>query len=176
MMNFIYRLFLAFSATYLIVVVYLIKEKYILTIFEDYPVVLSHILFVVIPIALTYLSFFILPSLAKATIAKTSIIDIELANNTFLPTYLGYFFVSLGVTDIETLIFIFIIIYLFTYLSQTLYFNPLFLLFGFHFYFLTNTDQVKIFLITRKSIKKPQEFDFNNLRRINDFTFIDTEK
>jgi hypothetical protein len=96
-----------------------------------------------------------------------------LANNNFLPTYLGYFFVSLGVEDTSTLIVVFLIIYIFTFLSQTLYFNPIFLLFGYHFYFIKTSGNVKIFLITKKQLKTPGDDEFENLRRINNYTFIE---
>lgn len=72
--------------------------------------------------------------LATAVIDKSSIIEVENANNAFLPSYLGYFFVALSVTNFNTLILFSLFYLFFTFLSQTLYFNPLFLLFGYHFY------------------------------------------
>ena len=175
-MNRIYKLFLAFNSTYLIIVVYLINKNYKFVFLESQPNFVSHILFVSIPIILTLVSFILLKMLGVDNISKENIKKIELANNTFLPTYLGYFFVSLSISNTNTLIFIFLIIYVFTFLSQTLYFNPIFLLFRYNFYFVTNSDNVKIFLITKKQIKYLKEFDFKHLKRINDYTFIDTEK
>ena len=175
MINTLYRLFLAFNATLLIVVVYLINKKYTLNILESYPSYISGIIFVIVPIALTWMSFGILQYLSDDNILRENILEIELANNSFLPTYLGYFFVSLGILDCQILIFVFTIIYIFTFLSQTLYFNPIFLLFGYHFYFLTNSNNAKIFLITKKKLKTPRDYDFNRLKRINDYTFIDRE-
>jgi hypothetical protein len=81
--------------------------------------------------------------------------------------------VSLGVEDTSTLIVVFLIIYIFTFLSQTLYFNPIFLLFGYHFYFIKTSGNVKIFLITKKQLKTPGDDEFENLRRINNYTFIE---
>ncbi len=175
-MNKLYKLFLAFNSTYLIIIVYLINKSYVLNILDKKPNYYSHILFVFLPVLLTSLSFVLLLFLDKDEIKKENVLDVELANNTFLPTYLGYFFVSLSISNTDTLIFIFLIIYVFTFLSQTLYFNPIFLLFRYNFYFLTNSDNVKIFLITKKKIKHPKEFNFMHLKRINDYTFIDTEK
>lgn len=107
------------------------------------------------------------------TLGKSKVIEIEQANNAFLPSYLGYFFVALSITRFETLIVIFLLLFLFTFFSQTLYFNPLFLLFGYQFYYLTTINRTKIFLITRKSLKNPDDIDLPKLNRINDFTFID---
>jgi hypothetical protein len=172
-MKYLYQLFLAFNSTWLIVVVYLIKEKYKFNILNDYCIYYSWAIFILIPVILTLLSFLIAYKLPKDILNQTSVSEIELANNNFLPTYLGYFFVSLSVNDISTLTVVFTIIYVFTYLSQTLYFNPIFLIFGYHFYFIKTSSNVKIFLITRKKIKVPGEIGFSNLKRINNYTFID---
>lgn len=172
-MKYIYQLFLAFNSTWLIVVVYLIKEKYRLNILDNYSIYYSWAIFILFPIILTSLSFLIAIKLPKDQLINTAINEIELANNNFLPTYLGYFFVSLGISDIPTLVVVFIMIYIFTYLSQTLYFNPIFLIFGYHFYFIKTNKNIKIFLITKKQLKTPGEIGFQNLRRINNYTFID---
>lgn len=172
-MKFLYQLFLAFNSTWLIVVVFLVKEKYYFISLGEYSYYYSWILFAIIPITLTALSFLIAITLPKDELQARSIIEIELANNNFLPTYLGYFFVSLGIEDISTLIIVFTIIYVFTFLSQTLYFNPIFLLFGYHFYFIKTSRNVKIFLITRKQLKSPGENSFEKLKRINNYTFIE---
>lgn len=172
-MKYIYQLFLAFNSTWLIVVVYLIKEKYKFNILDNYNIYYAWSIFILIPIILTALSFLIAYKLPKDQLPSSSVNEIELANNNFLPTYLGYFFVSLGINDIPTLIVVFLIIYVFTFLSQTLYFNPIFSLFGYHFYFLKTNSNIKIFLITRKHLKKPGEIGFQNLKRINNYTFID---
>lgn len=164
---------MAFNSTYLIVVIYLIKENYIFTFLNKYSIYYSWILFILIPIVLTALSFFVAKKLPTDTLNDSSIIEIELANNNFLPTYLGYFFVSLGVNEMPTLIVVFTMIYVFTFLSQTLYFNPIFLLFGFHFYFIKTNKNIKIFLITKKLLKTPGNDGFNKLKRINNYTFIE---
>ncbi len=186
MLNFIYRLFLTFNSTSLIIVVFLVKEQCVidwenlpfqLTFIPDY---ISYIIFFLVPVILTFISLPIAnrlegDSLEKVN-GKSKIVEVEQANNAFLPSYLGYFFVALSVPYCETLIFIFAILCLFTFFSQTLYFNPLFLLFRYHFYYLTTTNRTKVFIITRKSLKNPDDIDLPKLKRINNFTFIDKEK
>jgi hypothetical protein len=71
---------------------------------------------------------------------------------------------------------VFLLLFVFTFLSQTLYFNPLFLIFGFQFYYLTTTNEIKLFIITKKELKDPKSTEFKKLRRINNFTFIDIEQ
>ncbi|WP_312994669.1 hypothetical protein [Chryseobacterium flavum] len=172
-MKYLYQLFLAFNSTWLIAVVFLVKDKYVISYIEKISMYYSWAIFILIPILLTIFSFLIAMKLPKDNLQRNSVMEIELANNNFLPTYLGYFFVSLGVNDIPTLVVVFLIIYIFTFLSQTLYFNPIFLLFGYHFYFVKTSANIKIFLITKRHLKTPGNDNFDNLRRINNYTYIE---
>ena len=179
MINFFYKLLLTFNATSLIIVVYLVKSQYNLSSFfslATYSNYISYFAFVLLPLLLTFLSLVISKYLSSDNISIGTIKNIEQANNAFLPSYLGYFFVALSVPYCDTLVFIFSILFVFTFLSQTLYFNPLFLIFGFQFYYITTTNEIKIFIITRKILKDPKLTEFQKLRRINNFTFIDLEK
>lgn len=179
-MNFLYRLLLTFNATSLIIVLFLVKEQVLINEIDhrlvSLPNYLSYTFYFLVPVGLTYLSILISKFLSKDNIEKDSIISIEQANNAFLPSYLGYFFVALSVPYVETLIFVFAILFIFTFLSQTLYFNPLFLVFGYHFYYLNTTNNVQLFIITRKEFKDPKNIKIEQLRRINNFTFIDINK
>lgn len=171
---------MTFNATSLIIVVYLVKEEVLINNLNCYlfglPNYVSYVLYFLIPILLTFLSLIIARYLSKDNISLGTIKSIEQANNAFLPSYLGYFFVALSVPYVDTLIFVFAILFVFTFLSQTLYFNPLFLIFKYHFYYLTTTNEIKIFIITRRVLKDPKNTEFEQLRRINDFTFIDLTK
>lgn len=173
MVKFFYKLFLAFSATYFIIIVYLIKEHFKFDFLNSYSEFYSWTILFLISLGLSAISFLILFLVGDDSIAKADVVEIEMANNSFLPTYLGYFFVSLGISDMPTLLFIFIIVFLFTLFSQSLYFNPIFLLFGYQFYFIKNVSNQKIFLITRRELKTPGSDDFDHLKRINDYTFIE---
>lgn len=139
-MNFLFRLFLTFNATLLIIVVYLVKERYLLenivqslSRLTDF---VSYTFYFMIPLILTYLSLIISKFLDNDSIQSDNspaIKEVEQANNAFLPSYLGYFFVALSVPHFDTLVFVFVILFVFTFLSQTLYFNPLYLVFGYQF-------------------------------------------
>ena len=105
--------------------------------------------------------------------------EVSLASDGYLPSYLGYFFVALSIDKNDWILFwvVFVLVYIFTYTSQLLYFNPLFLLMGFHFYYVMSQEQVKIFIISRKrDIRGVKNLSFDKLKRINNFTFIDEEK
>ena len=179
--NLLFRLFLTFNATSLILVVFMVKEQIVINsiscYLENLPHWVSYVLYFVVPVLFTFLSLLLSNKLADDNIeaeeGKSAIKDIEQANNAYLPSYLGYFFVALSVNYCDTLIFVFAILFLFTFLSQTLYFNPLFLVFGYHFYYLNTENNIKIFLISKRNLKDPRSLNFPNLKRINDFTFIE---
>jgi hypothetical protein len=182
--NFLFRLFLTFNATSLIIVVYLVKNqdslKKLYPLSSALPDFVSYILYFLIPVLLTYLSlhmsrFLDNDSIEPDIVGKPVIKEVEQANNAFLPSYLGYFFVALSVTYFDTLVFVFLLLFVFTFFSQTLYFNPLYLLFGYHFFYITTNTNVKIFIITKRKLKDPHNLSFPKLKRINDFTFIDRE-
>ncbi|MDR3584928.1 MAG: hypothetical protein P4L59_06325 [Desulfosporosinus sp.] len=172
MLNVFYQLFLTMNATLLIIVVFLIKVQVQIGFLASSPRWISYIIFICIPILLTGISLLLTHFLSDDNI-EGNIRDVEQANNAFLPSYLGYFFVALSVPYCETLIFTFSILFVFTYFSQTLYFNPLFLLWGYQFYYITTENNVKIFLISKKLIRSTQGLSFPKLKRINNFTFID---
>lgn len=179
-MSFFYRLLLTFNATSLILVIFSIKEGITVNRFHEKltsaPNYLSFLAYFLIPTALTFFSLLLSKYLGEANIEKGSVVEVENANNAFLPSYLGYFFVALSVNNSETLIFVFAILFIFTFFSQTLYFNPLFLLFGYHFYNISTTNKARLFIISRKQLTKADDIEFPELRRINNFTFIDLTK
>jgi len=172
MLNVIYQLFLTLNATSLIIVIFLVKEQTTLPVLSKYPNWVSYLTFLAVPVMLTGISLLLTRFLSDDSI-EGGIKDLEQANNAYLPSYLGYFFVALSVPYEETLIFVFILLFMFTFFSQTLYFNPLFLFWGNHFYYLTTDKNVKIFLITKKRIRCTENLSFPKLKRINNFTYID---
>lgn len=179
-MNYLYRLLLTFNASSLILVIFLIKDEATLNCLHEklngLPNYVSYIIYFFVPIFLTYISLYISKFLGNSNITKGSITEIENANNAFLPSYLGYFFVALSVNNFDTLIFVFAILFVFTFLSQTLYFNPLFLIFDYHFYNISTNNKAKLFVITKNQINKVDDIEFTHLKRINNFTFIDKIK
>lgn len=179
MINWLFRLFLAFNSTSLLLVVYWIKSGITLPILPPcfhIPNYVSYLIYILGMLLLTYLSLLCSKFLGKDAMNQGDIENVEYANDAFLPSYLGYFFVALDVPNIETLCFVYPLIFVFTFLSQTLYFNPLFLVFGYHFYNLTTANNVRVFMITKKKFKDPKTISFPSLKRINDFTFIDNEE
>lgn len=179
-MNFAFRLLLTFNATSLLVIVFLIQNGFSLGhFFPGCPYLIelsnaySYLIYLLVPIGLTWLSIMLSSLLGVDDFKKGSITNIEHANNSFLPSYLGYFFVAVSINSWETLVFVYGILFVFTFLSQALYFNPLFLLFQFEFYNITTKNGAAIFLISREQYKTPADIEIKAAHRINNYTYIE---
>ncbi|CAI8812696.1 hypothetical protein [Pseudomonas zeae] len=179
-MNFAFRLLLTFNATSLLVIVFLVQKNYSFWSFfpgcswlASIPNAVSYLIYFLAPVLLTGVSILLSSFLGTDEFKKGDVDSVAHANNSFLPSYLGYFFVALSVNDWETLWFVYSVLFIFTFRSQALYFNPLFLLYGYEFYNITTRKGSSIFLISRHKYKTPDDIDIPKAYRINDYTFIE---
>ena len=167
-MNFLFRFLLTLNATLWMIVVYALKAEWT---YQSIPAWGIALLILCLPILLSALSIGIASKLGSDSIHGCS--ECSLADQEFLPVYLGYFFISLSVPDDITMLFLYIIVFVFTFISQTQYFNPIFLLFGYHYYHVLTPQGTKVFIIARgKVVRNRSNLAFDNLRRINDTTYI----
>ncbi|WP_312388822.1 hypothetical protein [Stutzerimonas nitrititolerans] len=183
MINIAFRLLLTFNATSLLVIIFLVQKGYTLAFFlsdvsclgwlNTLPSAASYSLYLLVPLFSTGLSILLSSRLGRDAFNQGEVASIEHANNSFLPSYLGYFFVALSIGNWETLVFVYAVLFSFTFLSQALYFNPLFLIFGYEFYNITTKNGTAIFLISRHKYKKPDEVIISTALRINNYTFIE---
>ena len=178
-MGHIFKLFLTLNSLSLSLMVFFIKEGIVLNSLHPYlsnlPNIISYVVYFLMIVMFTKLSMLLIHFLDTDTIEAGSISTIEPANDAFLPSYLGYFFVALSVPNIEVFLCIFGIIGIFVFSSRISYFNPIFFLFGYHFYSVVNNKNIKVLIITRKRLKEPKRASFQEIKRINDYTFIDME-
>ncbi|WP_425756537.1 hypothetical protein ACPW7J_03250 [Ihubacter sp. rT4E-8] len=166
--NLLFRCLLAVSVTSWMFVIYGIKEG--ITAWNIPQCLFGTVLFCV-PVVLSYISIGITSFLKAESLGGCQ--KISLADNDFLPAYLGYFFVSLSIPDITTMIYLHVFVFGFVFFSQTQYFNPIFLLFGYHYYQITTECGTSVFIIKRgKVIRNKAYLSFDNLKRINDTTYI----
>lgn len=181
--NTAFRVLLTFNATSLLVIIFLVQKGYALSHFicgvswlswtAMLPNAVSYMLYLLIPILSTGVSIWLSNKLGRDEFKAGEVVSIEHANNSFLPSYLGYFFVALSIGNWEALCFVYGVLFVFTFLSQALYFNPLFLLFGYEFYNITTKNGTAIFLISRQRYKKPDDIQIKVAYRINNYTFIE---
>lgn len=168
-MNFLFKVLLTINATSWMLIIYAIKEGWT---FLQSPAWVCGIIYLIIPVILSLLSLFLFRFSGDDKLTKCQ--EFSLADNEFLPVYLGYFFLSVGINEDITMIFIYSIAFVFTFLSQTQYFNPIYLMFGYHYYHILTTEGTRIFVIKRgKVIRNKNHIYFENLKRINDTTYIE---
>lgn len=173
-MNLILQLFLTFSSVSYFIVVYLVQHGIYYPKFpnsENYEWIIC-LFYLIIPVILTFISLNVCKVLSLDSINRIK--SIETSNNDFLANYLAFFFVALGVNkELYTFWVVFGLTVIFTFFSRVSFFNPMFLLFGYHFYYVHTMEDAKVMLISRKKIKNPQSFPAMQVRRINDYTFIE---
>lgn len=175
--------FMALASTSLLPAIYFIKIrlKVFSTPCDSLNGCLDLLLFLGIPLLLSLFSLFWMKKQSDDSI-KNEAEEIAPVNHEYLPVYLGYIFVSLslpttcsGEIDWLSLTVVYSLICLFVTFSRTLCFNPLFIIFGYGYYQVTTQNRVKVFVITKRRIKKGEKPSFINLHKVNELVFIDTE-
>lgn len=173
-MNTVLRLIMTFSSISFFLIIYLVHNNidFIPIIAEKFKFsFIIYLLYVFIPFILGFVSICISTLLSSSEIRK--ITSIETVNNDFLANYLAFFFVALSIDDLTTFWIILGMTTLFTFFSRVSYFNPVLLVFGFNFYYVHTGENVKIMLISKRKLRNPDEFSSMQVRRINDYTFIE---
>lgn len=182
-MKVMFNILLSFNATSFLVIIFMVKNGHTIDFFfgrvpylEVAPEFVSYILYVIIPVILTWISIRMTSLLGEDEFKENDIVEIECVDNIFMPSYLGYFFVAVSINEWGTLIFVYGLLFIFTFLSQALYFNPIFLAFRYGFYNAKTSNGAVIFLISKKSYKTPKEVVIDSARRVNDYTYIEGGK
>lgn len=167
-MNFLYKIVLTFNATSWMIVVYGMNQRWQIS---DWSRFVTNLFFLLLPIVLSGVSLAVARRLGSDSMSEC--LEFSLADNEFLPIYLGYFFVSLSIDDNTVMLFLYGIVFVFTWFSQTQYFNPLYLLLDYHYYHVMTKKGTRIFIIVPGDvIRNRDDMSFNHLRRINNTTYI----
>ncbi len=145
----------------------------------------TYVAYVIYLIALLVLSFFSikfsLKYLDQDVIEREKVKEFEQANDFYLPIYLGYAFVAISLPTLKSFLLFFVLMLIVLARTRFFYFNPIFLVLGYKFYFIKQIDDSKILVISKKEIKTVDElFEDSNgdigdniaLTRINDYTFL----
>lgn len=166
--NFIFHFVLTANATSWMIVIYGINKQWNFWIFSTW---MTGVILLFIPILLSLFSIALTLFLGHDSMNNCE--ECDLADHDFLSIYLGYFFIALSIENTTTLCFIYAIIFLFTFLTKNQYFNPIFLLFGYHFYNIITAQGTRVFVIVKGAvIRNTKDMKFTELRRINDTTYI----
>lgn len=177
MIAIIFKMFMTVNSLMLTFMVFLIKEQIVINPIHQKLSILPHwtsyLLYFIIVIMLSWVSIKFAKLLDTDSIERGAILGVEPANDIFLPSYLGYFFVALSVPNFEVFCIVFGIIAIFIFYSRASYFNPVFFVLGYHFFFVEKENSIKTLIITKKKLKIASAISFDNLKRINDYTFLE---
>ena len=171
------------ASSLLVASLYFIKAQ--VTLFSIGISWLDTLLTIFVFLGIPLLLSLIFVQLSKAVSPKDSLRlpaqKVSSANKDYLPVYLSYFFVSLsipgsvqeGLVYVVLVVFI-LIIWIFTSLTTTYYFNPLLLLMGYKFYNVTSNNGIELFILSRRVIRKNEkDIVFPNLKKLTEFVYIE---
>lgn len=183
--RFLCHFYMALASTSLLPAIYFIKigARIFHTQNEGVNICLDLLVFLGIPVIMSLLALLWMKKQGEDSI-KSGAREIAPVNHEYLPVYLGYIFVSLslpilmcGKIDWQTLTIVYVLICFFVSFSKTLCFNPLFIIFGYGYYQVTTKSGVKVFVITKRKIKKGGNNPiFEHLHKVNELVFIDSDK
>ena len=169
MVKFLYKSLLTINMIILLPICYLIKNKIWINIIDNY----SLLLYILLPLLLTYvsikISYFCENDCIKGGMKKISVED----NNKPLLNQIYYIMLALIIPNPTILIYTFIFLFLLNFKLITFYNNPLITLFGYNIYYIKNQTDIKICVISKQNIRNIKVLSFDNLKRINNYTFID---
>lgn len=143
--------------------------------FEVAPI-WSYLGYFVMSLALTWATTWAFGRLERLEMRTENIKGVEAADATFVPMYFAYVFVGVSIQSMASLAFCYALLAVICFLAQTYSFNPLFYVLGYKYYFVTNSAGRKLLVMSRRHIRLGADVEFRDLRRLNDFTYVDTEK
>ena len=160
------RILLTFSSTVWMLVVYACKSNYTI---GSFHILISSAIYISCSVILSYIVLLLTKLPDSDTIPE--IRTLSLADNEYIPVYLGYFFAALSVNNNSTMIIVYILVF-FMIIRTNLYFNPAFLLMGYHYFHVTTINGTEIFLISKQDERNPENIKNLEVKRINDVSYI----
>jgi hypothetical protein len=169
MLNKLYEVLNAISVTAWIVVIYAIKEKW--TFDERIPPLAVSVVLTLGMIGVGALSLFLTRFLGKGNLEKCA--EVEQADSSFLPSYIGYFLVAFSISNTHQLLVAFVFISIFIFFIRWQTFNVTYIFWKYHCYHVTTEKGTKLFVLCQREIRSTNDCIFQNLRRINNTTYIE---
>lgn len=154
------RIILTFSSLSYFLVIYLVKEG-----MKDIPPlqgcpwqqVLGAFFLMTAALTLGYAMLLLCTCFEAVDLFPSKIEAVEAANDNYLVNYIGFFLIATDMNDYVTLILVFLFLFYLVYKSNVSYFNPAFLVCGYKFYIITTDLKTRIVLITKQTVKKPED-------------------
>lgn len=150
---------------------------------QDFPwqQVLGAVLLMIAAFTLGYAMLLLCTCFEAVDLYPSKIESVEAVNDNYLVNYIGFFLIATDMNDCVTLILVFLFLFYLVYKSNVSYFNPAFLVCGYKFYIITTDLKTRIVLITKQTVKKPEDilpFSDNQeekkvqVHKINEYVFF----
>lgn len=116
----------------------------------------------------------------KDAAIKQDVKYIKRVTKDYFPIYLGYFLVALSLPDNggspewSICLIVYLIIVLLILFSGEYYFNPLYLVFGFHYYEIRTNNSIELIVLTNQEINKDSgPIRFEQAKEITNFVLVE---
>lgn len=140
----------------------------------DIPNFLSYVIYIVIVVLLSGLfvkRFKVLKD--RININSDKIDKISPTGDNFLASFFAYIFLGLSINNAYMLIVIYIALVIMCYSTQMYLYNPIFILFGYNYFYIKTKEGLTIILLTKKKFQLGEIESLIGIRRLNDYTYID---
>lgn len=126
---------------------------------QDFPwqQVLGAVLLMIAAFTLGYAMLLLCTCFEAVDLYPSKIESVEAVNDNYLVNYIGFFLIATDMNDYVTLGLVFIFLLYLVHKSNVSYFNPAFLICGYKFYIITTDLKTRIVLITKQTVKKPED-------------------
>lgn len=141
----------------------------------DFPQWISNIVYVSTVIGFAGILTQMFRCLRPGELLKQNIERLDADNSGPLAMILAYVFVGLSIHNGWTLIAVMSFLIIFNLCGSSHIYNPLFYLFGYHYYYVTSS-KTKILVMTRTKYPLGADADFKQCGCLNDYTYIDLSR
>lgn len=168
----------------LLVVIYLINNEigvgYLLQKIDiqlpyNLPQLVSYIFYIFMVVVYHGLLVFLFKYLRPGELRNKNIERLDADNSGFLAMILAYVFVGLSINNGWTLMTVLLFLLIFNLCGSSHIYNPLFYIFGYHYYYITSS-KTKILVMTKTKYPLGATADFEQCGCLNDYTYIDISK
>jgi len=171
------KLLLSFSSFYVFLLFYVISKK---NFFFNIPSYLNYAIYIVLGAIFSYLCLLGVKN-KQYTDNQESIKSIKPIEFLYISVYLGLIIISLGLSkfinnELEVSIIISIIFLIWLKLENVSFFNFYWLFVGYRFYEIETDNSSYILISKRRDVKNKDTVKSLELKRINNFTFLEVEK
>ena len=141
----------------------------------DLPQWVSNIVYIIVDIVYAWILTRLFKKLRSGELKEDNIEELNADNSGLLAMILAYVFVGLSINNGWTLIAVMSFLLIFNLCGSSHIYNPLFYLFGYHYYYVSSS-KTKFLVMTKVKYPLGSGVDFSNCKCLNDYTYIDMSK